>query len=299
MPGQMLTWGLALLCGVLAVVVLLTHLKARQARREAMRRFDELCEMRARAAVTESSAAMARLVAAVSHELNNPIGALISAVDTLLLVTDRLCAAPPEDRARLEQLQREVRHSVASSLERLRAVVARMQKLSNLDKTEIQEADLNGLLTDIVALLEPEARGRVRFELRLEALPPLVCRPQQLGAVFSHLLSNALEAVEGEGRVVLSTRCLNGRMEVRIEDNGRGIAQEDLAVLFEPGFHMRHGRVATGHWGLFGARQVIREHGGELEVRSEPGKGTLVRIELPCAGKPGALPLEASPQAAS
>jgi two-component system NtrC family sensor kinase len=295
----MLTWGLMVLCGLLTVVVLLTHLKARQARREAMRRFDELCQMRARAAMTESSAAMARLVAAVSHELNNPIGALISAVETLLLVTDRLCAASPEERERLEPLQSEIRRSVTSSLERVRAVVARMQKLSNLDKTEVQEADLNGLLTDIVALLEPEARGRVRFELRLEALPPLVCRPQQLSAVFSHLLSNALEAVEGEGRVVLSTRCLDGRMEVRIEDTGRGIPQEDLAVLFEPGFHMRHGRVATGHWGLFGARQVIREHGGELEVRSRPGKGTQVRIELPCAGKPGALPLEVSPRAAS
>lgn len=59
------------------------------------------------------------------------------------------------------------------------------------------------------------------------------------------------------------------------------------------GFHLRRGRVATGHWGLFGARQVIREHGGRREVRSEPGKGTEVRIELPCAGRPGALPLEA------
>ncbi len=62
---------------------------------------------------------------------------------------------------------------------------------------------------------------------------------------------------------------------------------------------VRRGRLATGHWGLFGARRVIREHGGELDVRSEPGKGTQVRIELPCAGEPGALPLEAAPRAAS
>lgn len=293
MSGPALNEALVLLCGLLAAMVFVTQRRARQARREATERFEALCEMRARAAVTESSAAMARLVAAVSHELNNPVGALISAVDTLLLVTDRLRAAPPDERERLVQLQQEVRQSLEASLERLRAVVTRMQKLSNLDKTEVQQADLNSLLTDIVALLEPEARGRVRFELRLEALPPLVCRPQQLGAVFSHLLSNALAAVEGEGRVVLSTRCLNGRMEVRIEDNGRGIPQEDLAVLFEPGLHLRRGRVATGHWGLFGARQVIREHGGDLEVRSEPGKGTEVRIELPCAGRPGALPLQA------
>ncbi|MEK7407472.1 MAG: HAMP domain-containing sensor histidine kinase, partial [Acidobacteriota bacterium] len=272
---------LVLLCTALTALIYAERVAAHRAHQEALRNYDELCKMRAQAAVAESAASLARLVAAFSHELNTPVGALRSAVDTLLVVGARQATAPPSEQTRLRALQNDLRKSVSDSVERLRAVVARMQRLTNLDKADVQEANLNELLSDVAALLEPQARGRVKLELELEPLPPLVCKPQQLSAVFSNLLSNAVEAIDGQGRVTISTHRASGRAEILIRDNGRGMDGHLLATIFDPGFRVAANHVSTGHWSLFGSRQIVREHGGEITISSEQGKGSTVRLTLP------------------
>jgi len=83
------------------------------------------------------------------------------------------------------------------------------------------------------------------------------------------------------GQVRISTRTMDDRVEVHIEDNGPGTSREGLARLFDPGFQIAKGRIATGNWSLFTARQVIRGQGGEIRVSSAPGKGTSFVVSLP------------------
>jgi signal transduction histidine kinase len=102
-----------------------------------------------------------------------------------------------------------------------------------------------------------------------------------LSAVFANLLRNAVQSIDGQGRVVVSSRASDGAIEVRVEDNGPGLGAEELGRIFDPGFRVSGSRVGTGDWSLFGSRQVVQDHGGDIGVESGPGKGTVVIVRLP------------------
>ena len=239
-----------------------------------------LREMQTRLLLSEHAATLGRLSAALSHELNSPVGALQSSVDTLLLLSARM-ATGGADQERLVRLQSELRKNIQESSRRLGQIVARIQRFSNLDRAEVQEADLNQLLRDVVALAESESASAGRFILDLNPLKPYSCRPAQLSAAFHTLISNALGALGDAGRIEIRTGVAGSVREVVISDDGRGIAAPELAGLFDPSFQNKDGRVRSGNWGMFGARQIIREHGGEIEIRSMPGHGTSARVTLP------------------
>jgi two-component system, NtrC family, sensor kinase len=99
--------------------------------------------------------------------------------------------------------------------------------------------------------------------------------------VFSNLVSNAVDALNGTGRIVISTRQHDGEVEVAIRDNGRGVDPSEIERIFDPGFKVAGTRVGTGNWSMFNSRQIIREHGGDIHIESDPGEGTTVRITFP------------------
>jgi signal transduction histidine kinase len=166
-------------------------------------------------------------------------------------------------------------------MERLKAVIARLQRFIDLHHTERKPTDLNELLSDVAVLLKPGLEEQVHLEFDCHALPHITCRPQQLTTVFSSLLSNAINAVNGQGRIRVSTEPLDGMVRVRVQDNGRGMEESELETIFDPGFKVSAGRVSTGNWGLFSSRQIVFEHGGEIQISSVPGKGTTVDVLLP------------------
>lgn len=243
--------------------------------------------VQSRVMLSENAASLGRLAAAVSHELNTPLGALKSSVNTLLVVAGRQATAPASEQQRLLAVQSELHRSVLEAAARLEEIVGRIQRFTNLDRAEIQSVHLDDLLRDIAALLEPQAKEKVHVELDLQPVPSVLCRPQQLSAVFSSLLSNAIAAVPKNGSIRISTRQRDAHAEVLIQDSGRGIGAEEMARIFEPSFKVSGGRVSTGNWSLFNSRQIIQQYGGELGISSEEGKGTTVRVTLPCqAGLP-------------
>ncbi|MBV8818643.1 MAG: hypothetical protein JO022_09830, partial [Acidobacteriaceae bacterium] len=113
---------------------------------------EALREVQTRVVMTESASSLSRLAAAVSHEMNNPVGALLSGVDTLLLLASKQATSSPNEHERIVRLQSEVRRSIEKSAERLRQLVSRMQRFTNLDQAEVQKADVNELLKDVAAL---------------------------------------------------------------------------------------------------------------------------------------------------
>jgi signal transduction histidine kinase len=241
----------------------------------------ELRQAQTRSMLAENANSLARLAAALSHELNNPMGALLSGVDTMLLLAAKQATCNPAEQPRLVLLQSDLRKSIQQSAERLRSLVTRMQRFTNLDQAEIQQADINELLTDVAALVQPQLPKSAKIELDFQPLKPLVCRPQQLSAVFSNLLSNAVEALNGSGRVVISTRQKGNDVLVEIKDNGKGVDPSEISRIFDPSFKAVGERVGTGNWSMFSSRQIIREHGGDIRVNSTPGQGTAVRITFP------------------
>jgi len=252
-----------------------------------MKSYEEIAALKARLQaenvyLQENATLMGRFAAALSHELNSPLAALKSALQSSAALAERRSTLPPEKCSRVDEIEAQLRRTVAESAERLNQVVLRMQRFTNLDRKETLSVDLNSLLKDVVGLLESETKRGARLELGLQPLPPIVVRPQQMSAVFLSLLNNALEETNGSKRVSLLTRLVNSRVEVSIQDDGKGMTAEDLACIFDPVFRVRGGRVSTGNWSLFSSRQIVQEHGGQIEIHSSPGQGTLARVTLPC-----------------
>jgi len=241
-----------------------------------------LREFQSQAMRAESSGTMMRMTAALAHDLSQPIGALSSGIDTLLVVSARQAQTPPEGQARLIGLQADLRRSLQDSLERLRKTVNRIQRLTNLDEAVTQQANLNDLVNEAVGLMKPQSPQGTRFDLDLGEVPNVTCRPQRLIAVLCNLLSNSIQALHGEGRIAVSTAVCDSKLELKVQDNGRGIPAEQLAHIFDPRFQVADGRVSTGNWSLFTSRQYIKEHGGDISIQSLEGKGTTVCLTLPC-----------------
>jgi signal transduction histidine kinase len=277
---------LTLLCTGLAALVYRERYVSYRNYQQSLRAAEELREVEARMMLAEQSATLGRLAAAMSHEMNSPIGALKSAVDTLLLLASRQATAPPAEQPRLVRLQSELRKTVQESTGRLSLMVSRIQRFANLDNTGIREADLNELLGSAVELTRSTLPPRARLITDYDELPRLLCRPEQLSAVFHGVLTNAIEAIkrDGEAGLIRVKSQRNGPdVDIIVEDNGRGIAANELSLLFEPHFQVTGNRVASGNWGMFSFRRMVREHGGDITVQSDEGRGTRVNIHLPCS----------------
>ena len=272
---------LTLLSTGLAAVLYAQRTAHDRAHQDSLRLAQELSSAPLRALLSENAISVGKLAAALTHELNTPLGALKSAVDTMVVLAAKQATAPAEAQPRLVAIQSELRHSVNHCMERLKNVIARLQRFIDLHHTERQAANLNDMLGDVALLLRPSLEDKVKLEFDLQPLPPLHCRPQQITSVLSSLLSNAINALNTNGRILVSTRKMESLVRVRIQDNGRGMDDAELETIFDPGFKVTAGRVSTGNWSLFSSRQIVFEHGGEIQISSTPGKGTIVDVLLP------------------
>ena len=250
---------------------------------DALHNSSDLREYQSQAMRAESTTTMVRLTAALAHELSSPIGALTSGIETLVAVCARQAQSPPEAQQRLTGMQADLRRSLQDSLDRLRKIVNRIQRLTNLDEAVTQQANLNELVNEAVSLVKAQGPAGTRFDLDLQPVPDVTCRPQRLMSVLCSLLTNSIQAVTGEGRIAISTQQRDSVLEVRIEDNGRGIPADQLVRIFDPRFEVSGGRVSTGNWSLFMSRQYMKEHGGDIRIQSMEGKGTTVCLTLPAA----------------
>jgi signal transduction histidine kinase len=265
----------ALLCAALSAVNYRRLYATHRSHQEAMRAERRLL-------LSENTATIGRLAAGLSHEMNTPLGALKSSVGTLCAAASKYASAPDEQKGRLLPLIGSLGDTVNQSAGRLAEIVERMERLTNLDRAEVQSVDLNDLLRDVASLAGPLGRDKVNLELTLRPLPRVICRPQQLSAVFVNLVGTAMEAAETNGRISVSTSHEAGHVEVLMQYGGRTVSAEELASFFDPRFQTSGDRVTAGNWSLFSARQTIREHGGEIRVTSGQERGTELTIVLPC-----------------
>lgn len=253
------------------------------AAQEAVRIAEALTGAQLRAQLAENAISIGKMAAALSHEINSPLGALRSSVETLVSVAEREATASPERRELLRAMREELRRSIEESAARIDDVSRRLRRFVNLEEAELKSADVNDLISDVTLLHREQIDAKhiaLNFDLE-KPLPALTCRPQLLSAVFSNLLSNAIQAVNGDGRVHIKTRRHERDIEVTVTDNGKGMSPEEAETIFDPAFKVDGGRVASKNWSLFNTRQIVYEHGGEIRVETAEGKGTAVHVMLP------------------
>jgi signal transduction histidine kinase len=285
-PGPALYVSLIILANVSLMATALTavvyHWRAQsfRARRAAEDALEELRQAQSELVISVNAASQLRFAAAMSHELNTPLGTLGSSLDTTMLALDKW-REQPEDRERFEGVVRDASRAGRQSLNRLKNTVDRMKHLTNLDRAENQHVDLNELWIDTVAHLQHELDPKADVRMQFMPLPQVEVRPQQMSTVFSNLLRNAVAALDAQGTIHIRSSRQRDTIILEVEDNGRGIPSDKLEHLFDLDFQVKGGIVSTTNWGLFVSRSIIAEHGGRLELESTEGKGTLARIRLP------------------
>ena len=230
-------------------------------------------EARARALLAESALTMERLAAALSHELNTPIGALKSATETLTRGVQKHASYPCGSR--MPQIIEELSSVIKESTARLSETVARIQRFANLDHGTVRLVDINQLVQDSVALMNARPVNRTRVNLNLQPLPQIWCRPHGLSVAVASILNTFLDS---RLPVTIDTHCEGTDVVVKV---GRASAVTELQDEADLGFAVVRGRVRASGWDLFAARQLVRENGGELRLdRLEAGQ-QVVTITLP------------------
>ncbi len=254
---------------------------------------------------SEKMSAIGQLAAGVAHEINNPVGFVSSNLGSLTQYVGRLldlvdtyeaqAGALPEaarqtiagKRQELDYdfLREDVRDLLRESgegLERVRKIVQDMKEFSHVDHGEWQEADLNAVLESTLNVVWHEVKYKAQVERRLDpALPPVRCLPAQISQVLMNLLVNGVQAIETPpGKLTLSSRATPAGVELTVSDSGRGMGPEVLKHLFEPFFTTKPVGKGTG-LGLSLSYEIVKRHGGQILVHSEPGQGSSFTVQLP------------------
>lgn len=248
----------------------------------------ELRDTQSQLVQSEKMAAIGKLVAGMLHEMNTPLGAGNSATDVAdrcLVKIAELQASGQEALSRgLDPLLENLRtnHRITRDAnERLAQILGNFKSFINLDGAGREEVDLHEGLETVVGLLSPVLAGRITVERDFTDLKPVHCTPDEVNQVFMSLLENAAEAIEGEGTITLKTREVDGAYHVAVTDTGCGMDQATMDHLFEPAFSTKGPRVKAG-MGLMVGLNIVRNHGGTIEVESEPGRGSTFTVVIPC-----------------
>jgi signal transduction histidine kinase len=248
----------------------------------------EVVALRSRLLTSGRMAAVGELAAGIAHELNNPIAYVRANLSLLREHVDTLRKELPGGPPGLGAVLAEAEEIVDESLEgmdRAAGIVRDVREFSHAGSGERQHADLRDLIEQSARVARLQLPRSAVVELDCAALPALECEPQRLKQLFLNLLVNAGQAVGDGGRIRVSGVVQDAGVELVFRDDGCGIAPEYLDRIFDPFFTTKPVGVGTG-LGLAIAFRIVEEHGGRIDVSSQPGAGTEFRVWLPLA--PGA-----------
>ncbi|TMH07962.1 MAG: GAF domain-containing protein [Betaproteobacteria bacterium] len=258
---------------------------------------------------SEKMASIGQIAAGVAHEINNPIGYVLSNFGTLdsymaslfglleaYVEFERPLPAPlptPLDRARalregidLNFLRSDVVALLAESRDGLLRVKRIVQDLKDFSRGGVEEewevVNLHDALDRTLNIVRNEVKYKARIETNYGSLPDIECIPSRLHQVFLNLIVDAGHAIEENGKITISTGTGTTANEIwiRFEDTGCGIPKEHLNRIFEPFFTTKPVGQGTG-LGLSVSYSIVCGHGGSIDVESEVGRGTRFTIRLP------------------
>ncbi len=243
-------------------------------------RNQELLQVQVALTRADRLAALGQLAAGVGHEINNPLTYVMT---NLRELAENLPAAETtSERVHLAGLANEA----LDGTERIRRVVRDLRLLSRAREHEkLESIDIHHVLGDALKLAEHVLKHRARVTEDYGDVPHVKAESQRLAQVFVNLLVNAAQAIPEDlpdrGTITVRTRkSAMGRAVIEIADDGFGISPQHLGRIFEPYFTTKTHGEGTG-LGLFVSLGIVRGFGGDIEVDSELGKGTTVRVYLP------------------
>jgi len=245
----------------------------------------------------EKMASVGQLAAGVAHEINNPIGFIQSNLVTAQSYVNDFSELTKQvetgddvktTRAFLQEKDMEfvledfqgLLNECIDGARRVSVIVKDLKGFSNVDRSEEEIIDINEIIQGVCNISVREITKHAELNLNLAELPMTRCKPAHLGQVFLNMLLNAGKAIKESGEISVHSSLEGDRIRVCISDTGSGISEENLKRIFDPFFTTADVGGGTG-LGLSVSRDIIKAHGGEIDVESTSGQGTSFSIILP------------------
>lgn len=228
---------------------------------------------------SEKMASLGQLVAGVAHEINTPIGSINSNNDIFDKCIKKI-KQNPQDTEKFSSIMEDTIKINFEAIKRINAIVKALKNFARLDEAEYKETDIHECIKNTLMLINHEIKGRIEVVEDFGELPLINCYPNLLNQVFMNILVNACQSIEKEGKIIIKTEKSPDKVRIIVSDTGKGISEEHLERIFDPGFTTKGVGVGTG-LGLSICYRIIKKHNGTISVESELGKGSKFTIELP------------------
>lgn len=264
----------------------LEHLvsKIRQAREKIRWRQDQRKEaefrkrMEQQMMITERLAALGTMATGVAHEINNPLAIIRESAGWMRLILGKEEMAAVPRRADLERALNKIETGVERAKRITHQLLGFVQKDDNLSA----EVDLPMLIEESLGMVEREAVHKgIEIVRDIQSLEkPVYSDPYQIRQVLLNLITNAVHATGGGGRITVVLKSIQGGVLIQIRDTGEGIPPEQMRKIFEPFFTTKCPGKGTG-LGLFVTRGIIDRLGGTIEAESRPDEGSVFTVTIP------------------
>jgi PAS domain S-box-containing protein len=246
----------------------------RRAVEDARRAYADLKQAQVQLIHSEKLASIGMLVSGVAHEINNPLNVIYGNLRLLKELWGR-------DGGGVDRRMGSMVRDALKAAEHARRIIGDFRNFAR-DTRTAEPADLNGALEETIALLGRQLPPSVKVVRRFGRIPEVACFRGQLNQVFLNLVKNAAEAIDGKGTVTVRTFRRKDRVVVEVADTGRGMPPDVKRKIFEPFFTTKPVGKGLG-LGLPISAMIVHNHGGEIAVRSRPGRGTVFRVMIPVA----------------
>jgi two-component system NtrC family sensor kinase len=244
----------------------------------------KLKDTQAQLVQNEKMASLGQLVAGIAHEINNPLAFVMN---NLFIVEKGMDGLGPELEPHLAEPSvnklRKVRARLGEMKEglgRVKELVLDLRTFSRLDEGEFKTVDVVETIDAVLLLLKHKMSGRILVEKHFVAQRDLYCYAGRLHQVLMNLISNAVDAIAGEGAITIATSQDPEFFLISVRDTGAGIPEAIRSKIFDPFFTTKPVGQGTG-LGLAISYGIIQDHGGSIEVQSELGVGTEFIVKIP------------------
>jgi len=233
---------------------------------------------------SEKMASLGQLVAGIAHEINNPLAFVVSHLYTVESLLARATAGMGTDVSEevggmLEKMRIRLQE-MGQGLTRVKELVLSLRTFSRLDEGKLQTIDIHANIESVLLFLRHKMEGRIKLIKHYEAVAPVSCDAGQLNQVIMNLVANAIDAIPDKGEIAIATRDAPDQSIISVRDSGPGIPEAIRTRIFDPFFTTKPVGQGTG-LGLAISYQIMRAHGGSIEVHSEEGQGAEFVVTIP------------------
>lgn len=230
---------------------------------------------------SEKMASVGQLTAAITHEINTPLGAINSNVNMIKLMADEVSTIG--DVKVLFEMNKNIKESAALSEEacaRIQQIIKSLRSFSRIDQAHFMPDDINESIKSVITLTTNLHKNRIEIKEKLALIPKVSCYIGLINQVFMNIIINAIQSIAGKGTITIATNSDENFVYAIISDTGCGISDENIPRIFEYGFTTKQPGSGSGI-GLALSKNIVKKHNGVILVDSVEGKGTSITVKIP------------------